>query len=96
MSSNLTPEEYLARMKRRIQRVQGVWISMSGIRRNPSFIGHNTPHDEAGAEVKRSGPRVMPCPFHNEKTSSLIVGDSTYHCAGCGRSGSISELSHER
>ena len=41
-------------------------------------------------ELKRSGASYKGlCPFHDEKTPSLIVqkGDSHYHCFGCGAHG---------
>ncbi|MCP3682608.1 MAG: hypothetical protein GY861_07960 [bacterium] len=38
--------------------------------------------------------RTFLCPFHKEKTPSFTTntGMDTYHCFGCGRGGSLSEL----
>lgn len=32
------------------------------------------------------------CPFHQEKTPSLLVSDSYYLCLGCGASGKSADL----
>ena len=34
----------------------------------------------------------MCCPFHNEKTPSMKLHDSYYHCFGCGKSGDVIAL----
>lgn len=40
--------------------------------------------------VKRSGKtQFAVCPFHNERTASLAVTPTIYHCFGCGKYGNI-------
>lgn len=42
---------------------------------------------------KNIGKRIQLCPFHKEKTPSMVVrSDGTYHCYGCGRKGTHDEL----
>ena len=45
-----------------------------------------------GIEVNRAG--FASCPFHNEKTPSMKIykGDRGWHCFGCGKSGSVIDL----
>lgn len=45
-----------------------------------------------GVEVNRAG--FACCPFHNEKTPSMKIykGDRGWHCFGCGKSGSVIDL----
>lgn len=40
-----------------------------------------------GLHINRSG--FVCCPFHNEKTASMKIYDSTFHCFGCGEHGDI-------
>jgi hypothetical protein len=45
-----------------------------------------------GIEVNRAG--FACCPFHSEKTPSMKIykGDRGWHCFGCGKSGSVIDL----
>ena len=45
-----------------------------------------------GVEVNRAG--FACCPFHSEKTPSMKIykGDRGWHCFGCGKSGSVIDL----
>lgn len=40
----------------------------------------------------RKGATKILCPFHEEKTPSLVMYQDVYHCFGCGRSGTLIEL----
>lgn len=46
------------------------------------------------ALVVGPGKEAMLCPWHGEKTPSLVLDweAGTYHCFGCGRTGDISEV----
>ena len=45
-----------------------------------------------GFELKRHGKDyALACPFHNDKTASLVItpGKNLFHCFGCGAAGSV-------
>lgn len=45
----------------------------------------------ADSTFSNAGKMAVLCPFHQEKTPSMVIdfNDKTYHCLGCGRKGRI-------
>lgn len=68
----------------------GTMTAAEVVKRSVSLAGHIR---SRGIELRRHGSRDLAglCPFHSDKTPSLIVSESkgVFHCLGCGAKGSV-------